>query len=900
MAGGTTQEVTLKLNKDLEPGDYSARLRINYNDGESKAFDVTTTIRAATADEGFVPITPLSLAQSGSATFPISNSGPSTSVLAWTITTEQNTRDGNPTGEWLNIDPISASTRGGESTIITLTLKPAGTAQPGFYRSVLCVVYNGGKPCFAITAQLGGGQEPADFELTYDNVNYPIPPVPTNITIQGAPVFITRTGNFSGSVTLDVMEAPTDVQVISFNPNPLTTANTYSALNIAVGSNAPTGNHVIKIRGTSGNLEKTVEIPIEIQGASVPANFSLSLDPTSVSVNAGSSTTTKVIVNRVGGFNDIVKFRSGNKPNGVAVSFSPTQHREQSTATITVDQNAVPGQYAIRIIGSGGGRTKRINLSLNIVANDSENGTIRGNLTTQNLLTDFTVPILSTTSTSSTSLGALQITPRYEDESEFVQGQLLVKYHDDEARELTIQSKPGLKTLREGSDLLPDVISVSDGDLQPLNDKALLDLAEEISALPDVEYAEPNYIVRPLSLPNDAQLRQQWHVPATGLPVAWDVQNTSSKIIAVIDSGIDIDHPDLQGVFYPGRDFCGSRSASNVCQEDTDPRPDFIGDDHGTHVTGIITAAGNNGQGIAGVVYRGGKRVVPIKVFHNGNFTTVEALSRAILWAADLSNVNNPNKADIINMSLGSSQNSATLKNAIDNVINQGVLVIAAAGNFGQSTLLYPARYDQVLSVGSINSKLEPSCFSHFEAGKLDIVAFGGDYDISQVVSGVTCPTGTTSEAVLSTLPSNNYGLKFGTSQATPIVTGVAALVWSQNTGLSVNQVINRLKNTAYKGSPVSGDRYGAGILRADRALQIPGPGDDVTVTATGAATGDSGNATVTLNFQGTSNNFNINGLKGDNYTVSVSAEGKLVGSTIVQLGAGQTKTGVIILLQTP
>ncbi len=904
VSGGSSDEVTLSLNDELNPGEYSATLVINYNNGEKEDFKVSSTIRLAEEGEGFVPITPLSLTQSGSATFSISNSGPPTSALSWTITTEQNTRDGAAINEWLNINPRNATTRGGESTPITLTLKPSETTQPGFYKSVLCVDYKVGKQCFAVSAQLGGGQEQGDFDLSYDTANYAIPPVPDNVTIRGAPVFINRRGGFNNPVTLEVMSAPNNVQVTNFSPKTLSSSDNYSALTIAVGPGAPAGNHVIKISGTDGNIVKTVDIPLTVQGNSVPDSFSLTLNPTSLSVNTGSSATSKVIVNAIGGFNSNVNFSASNKPSGVNVSFSPTSHNSESTINVSVGQNAVPGQYAIRITGNGNGKTDSVTLSLNIVASDSGNASIRGTLKTENRLADFSVPILST---AGAGVNALQITPRTQDQKQalFVEGQLLVKYRTDdleglstqaaeeryEARAKKVKDTFNLQTLQVGSQSLPELV---------VTDKDRIDaLLKTLNNDLDVEYAEPNYIIYQQSLPNDAKLRQQVHLPIAGLPVAWEAQSTTNKVIAVLDSGVDTSHPDLQNIFYPGRDFCGSRP-NNVCTEDNDPTPDFIGDDHGTHVTGIIAAVGNNNQGVAGVVHKGGKRIVVGKVFHNSSFTTVNALARALRWAAGIGDVTNNNPADIINMSLGTDQNSQTLANAIQAVANEGVLIIAAAGNFGQNTLLYPARYDQVMSVGSINSKFEPSCFSHFESGKLDIVAFGGDYDISQVVPGANCPAGTTSEAVLSTMPSNNHGLKFGTSQATPIVAGVAALVWAQNPSFSADQVKTRLKSTAYTDSTINGDRYGAGILRADRALSMPGPSDNAIVNANGLATNDSANDTVRLNLQGTSDEFILNGLKGDTYKVEASADNKLIGSATVQLGVGQNKTGLVIFLQAP
>lgn len=904
--GGQSQDVTLTTNEGLKPGSYSALLTVTPSVGNKVSFKVTNTIRVASEDERFIPFKPLSLPQSGSATFSISNTGPANSALEWTIATQDNTRDGQKIDEWLNITPINAVTKGGESTPITLTLKPDKTTQAGLYRSVLCVDYKVGKQCFAITAQLGSSQTSGDFELSYDNVNYPIPKVTDNITIKGVPVFITRQGNFSDPVTLKMVSAPKNVTVTVFNPNPLSASNNYSVLTLTIGAGAPAGDHKIVVSGTGGGKTKTVEIPITITGTTIPADFSLSLNPTSLSINTGSSSTSKVIVNSVGGFNSEVSFSVGSKPTGVNVSFSPTSHKSESTVTISVTNNAVPGLYALRITGKGGGKEDSINLSLKIEASDPENASITGNLKTENRIAEFSVPTLTTTSVGTSSL---QVTPVRESQK-FVSNQLLVQYRNDdlaglstqaaqeryELRAQAVQEAFGLQTLQVGGQEMPDLLLASVD-----SDEQLLDLAQQLASNENVAYVEPNYIISgPQSLPNDTKLREQWHLPATGLPVAWEVRTTSTKTIAVLDTGIDTTHKDLQGIFHQGRDFCGGKQ-NGACTEDTNPTPEFNGDIHGTHVTGIIAALGNNAQGVTGVL-QSGKRIVPVKVFFNGNFTTVNALARALRWAAGISITNAPNNlnpANIINMSLGSETNSSTLKDAVTAVNSKGVLIIAAAGNYGQNTLLYPARYTEVMAVGSINSKFQRSCFSHFGSG-LDIVAPGGDYDISKVVGDVSCPSNTTSEAVSSTTPSNNYGLLFGTSQAAPVVTGVAALVWSQNPNFTVTQVRNRLKSTAYKTSTMPSDKYGAGILRADRALGIPGPSDNVVVTAKGAATGDSDNDTVKLNLQGTSNNFLLEGLKGDKYKVTANANNKLLGSIDVQLGVSQKKNGIVVLLHVP
>jgi len=195
-------------------------------------------------------------------------------------------------------------------------------------------------------------------------------------------------------------------------------------------------------------------------------------------------------------------------------------------------------------------------------------------------------------------------------------------------------------------------------------------LAEKLNALPDVEYAEPNYLVWAHLTPDDPYYSLQWAHTVINSPAAWDLTTGSSAVtVAVIDTGVDMDHPELlQQITQNGYDFANN---------DSNPDDD---NGHGTHVAGIIAAAGNNGQGIAADTAQG------------------------ITYAVD-------NGADIINISLGGVQPSSTLYNAVRYAHTHGVLVVASAGNCGdgscgqQNPPIYPAAYDtEVFAVAATES----------------------------------------------------------------------------------------------------------------------------------------------------------------------------------------------------
>jgi subtilisin family serine protease len=292
-----------------------------------------------------------------------------------------------------------------------------------------------------------------------------------------------------------------------------------------------------------------------------------------------------------------------------------------------------------------------------------------------------------------------------------------------------------------------------------------------------------------------------------GLPQAWRIETGRESVtIAIIDTGVDTRHVDLEGRLVPGRDFGDG---------DNDPNPGASTGDpaHGTHVAGIAAATGNNGVGVAGVAYRG-VSILSVKVSDSFGRIATDTVAKAIRWSAGLpvEGVDmNPHPAQIINISLGAPVTSQVLNDAVTAARGAGAIVVAAAGNsFLRNAIYTPANAPGALAVGSVDNSRQCSSFSNYNTtGRtVDLMAPGG-------VGPGPLPVG-----VLSTIPGNQYGHMSGTSMAAPFVAGVAALIWSQNPDLTADQVIERLKRTAYF-NPVTMNpaEYGRGIVCADRAL---------------------------------------------------------------------------------
>ena len=340
-----------------------------------------------------------------------------------------------------------------------------------------------------------------------------------------------------------------------------------------------------------------------------------------------------------------------------------------------------------------------------------------------------------------------------------------------------------------------------------------LDTARALLADPRVAFAHPDLAFAPMSVPNDPLWDQQWNLSDFGLVEAWNYARGSSEVtIAIIDTGIDLDHPDFVGRIVSGWD---------IHDGDDDPSTNNA---HGNHVAGIAAANGDDGVGVTGIAAQG-VRILPIKVFgdNGGTSKTAESsisdLVRALTWASGVSVDGlplNPHPADIATMSLaftGTFSIIPTIERAIRDARRNGMLVIAAAGNTTSSAdasdgLLAPGNGPCALTVGSIDQDLERSAFSYYapEGRTVDVVAPGG---FSLEGSGV-----------LSTVGDGGYGELEGTSMAVPFVAGTAALLLSDEPSLTTEDLFRRILEQARRPKDGNPAELGFGVPCPDSVLR--------------------------------------------------------------------------------
>ena len=351
--------------------------------------------------------------------------------------------------------------------------------------------------------------------------------------------------------------------------------------------------------------------------------------------------------------------------------------------------------------------------------------------------------------------------------------------------------------------------------------------AENIAAQTGAR-VQPNYIYRPLgtTTPNDpffqpSNANTQYNLPTIDVAGAWAVQ-TDGVMVAVLDSGADFSHPDLQGRLVKGRDFCVS-SADNCASTDEDPS-DFKTDDgsggHGTHTAGIIGATTNNNTGIAGIMQVGpvliekvlgpkkldctiGTQQTQCSVAAGTSVSVAGGIRHAIARGAK-----------IINMSLGIEPGKGAAFEAPDGLVSKAIaeadqadiLVVVSAGNVGTASLgiNFPANLSTVLAVGLVNNDGSASSFSE-KGPEMDLVA-----------PGVRVKGGT--DGVISTAIGGNYEKRIGTSETAPQVAAIAGLMRAKNPNLTALQTRTILKATAKN----LGDTnlFGAGMLQAGAALR--------------------------------------------------------------------------------
>ncbi|WP_019571611.1 S8 family serine peptidase [Thioalkalivibrio sp. ALMg3] len=303
---------------------------------------------------------------------------------------------------------------------------------------------------------------------------------------------------------------------------------------------------------------------------------------------------------------------------------------------------------------------------------------------------------------------------------------------------------------------------------------------------PDIVSASPNYRMKPMRTPNDTDWGDQWFHEAINLPQAWDIttgqEADEEVVVAVIDTGVYREHEDLdEDRLFPTQRFVCD-PADSTCDEERSW--------HGTHVTGIIGAATDNSLGVAGISW--GVDILPVWTL-NGTGTLNDTL-QGIRYAAGLPNDSGTvpsQRADIINLSLGGGGYSAEADELLQEVRELGILVVAAAGNDGTSTIGYPAAYESVLAAGATDRNAERAGYSNY-GPRLDLVAPGGV--MIQPDDGILSTW--VKESRAGTLESG-YAFLEGTSMSTAVVSGVLALGRAVNPGLSPGLLLELLESGA-------------------------------------------------------------------------------------------------------
>ncbi|MFZ5365902.1 MAG: S8 family peptidase [Patescibacteria group bacterium] len=327
-------------------------------------------------------------------------------------------------------------------------------------------------------------------------------------------------------------------------------------------------------------------------------------------------------------------------------------------------------------------------------------------------------------------------------------------------------------------------------------------LAKVFSGNPLVSYAELNFEAWALEIPNDTYFSNQWGMSKVQAPEAWDISHgASSATIAILDTGIDKDHEDLTAKVVARVNFTDSSSDD-----------DLYG--HGTHVAGIVGAQTNNALGVAGLGYEAS--LMSVKVLNDSGSGYYSWVANGITWAAD-------NGARIVNLSLGGSSGSTTLKNAVDYAWSKGVVLACAAGNNGNTLPIYPAYYASCIATAATDSSDKKASWSTYGSW-VDVAAPGVD--------------------IYSTMPNHankigptNYGTLSGTSMATPHVAGLAGLLFGYNLSLSNSQVRGAIETYA-DDIAGTGTYWSQGRINAYRSLSsLTAPTPTPTPTPTGAPT---------------------------------------------------------------
>ncbi len=321
---------------------------------------------------------------------------------------------------------------------------------------------------------------------------------------------------------------------------------------------------------------------------------------------------------------------------------------------------------------------------------------------------------------------------------------------------------------------------------------SIVDVPEEqsqavLSALENTglfAYVERDGCAHTAAVPNDPAYASQWHLPKIQGPQAWSLTTgAASVVVAIIDSGVYGTHPDLAPKLVAGWNFVKGNADTS----------DVLG--HGTAVAGTVSAASNNNIGVAGVSWA--SKLMPLVVVNEEDFAAYSNIAAAIQYAVD-------HGVRVLNISVGGPTSSITLQNAVDYAWNKGALIFASAMNDGSSTPNYPAACSRAVAVSASDSNDHLAAFSNY-----------GNW-ISLAAPGTN---------ILTTNNGGGYGYWFGTSFASPIAAGVAALCLAVNPNLTNAALRSILEQTADDiGDPGRDLSFGWGRVNAYRAVSAVRP----------------------------------------------------------------------------
>lgn len=366
---------------------------------------------------------------------------------------------------------------------------------------------------------------------------------------------------------------------------------------------------------------------------------------------------------------------------------------------------------------------------------------------------------------------------------------------------------------RAGARIVRDLREVRAFSVRPRGHRSLRKVRAALRHSSHVRYVEPDYYLRSSTVPDDPLFPREYGM-STGTTggvsatSAWD-HRTKCGRVAVLDSGMQLNHPDLKGnIWHNPNEIKGN----NKDDDHNGYVDDYYGvdiydgsgggadaDGHGTHVSGIVGAHGNNAVGVAGGCWSAS--IMPVRFMNaNGRGSTSDAVA-GLEYAIH-------EHAKVVNCSFGASNASNSLHDAIQDAKGKGVLLVVAAGNDGQSidkTPEYPASYtfSNILTVAATTSSGALASFSNFGSKSVDLAAPG--------------------DGVWSTYLNSGYKQLSGTSMAAPFVTAAAAMLRAKDSDLSYGDVKKALKGSVDKLSSLKGKTVTGGRLDVARALEQVG-----------------------------------------------------------------------------